>query len=91
MGANYSLISLFVQNGKPDIAKLETTVLRDGVMFLDLQRFSDSPLMPVGDTGDQVAFIPENSVIMCVCMIDDCRLVPLVSPTMGLVFLNPDC
>ena len=68
---------------------METVVLGDSVVRLDLQSLSDSALVPVGDTCDEFAFIPENPMLTSVSMVDDRRLVPFVSPSMGSMLLKP--
>ena len=70
---------------------METTVLGDSIMLLDLdlQGFSNSALVPVWYTADKFALIPQNLMLMRMGMMNDSRLIPLVSSAMGLVFFQP--
>ena len=55
----------------PNIAELESYVLRDGVVREDFDCFPDSSWVPMLDGADELRIVPFDAVVCCVCVFDD--------------------
>ena len=55
---------------------------------MDFDGFSDSPGVPVFDVCDELTLVPEDAVIVLLCVFDDGRFFPFAKSVACLVFFE---
>ena len=72
----------------PYVADVNSYVLGDGVVSVNLDSFPDATWVPVLDAGDELGLVPVDGVVFGVGVLDDRGLVDVSFPAMGSVFIE---
>ena len=72
----------------PHVADVNSYVLGDGVVSVNLDSFPDATWVPVLDAGDELGLVPVDGVVFGVGVLDDRGLVDVSFPAMGSVFIE---